>query len=165
MKTSTDTIQSGVLQKVVDEQADLSMDRITRAIMSSSETDLNPIKKAPLNTPTLEYQTCLGYQDGQPVWGDKERIKYVEEQGSIIWSQNWDMPEARTVVWTNWVPTSLEGESPNGLDDNGNGLVDEQGLSFDSVGPKVNIRMTLKRTDPHGRVYKATLNNTVTCRN
>lgn len=165
MKTSSDTFQSGVLQKVIDEQAELSMDRISRAIMSSSENDLNPIKQAPLSTPQLDYQTCLGYQDGLPVYGELERIKYIAEQGSIVWSQKPGDPDERTVVWSNWVPASLDGESPNGIDDNGNGLVDEQGLSFDTVGPKVNIRMTLRRTDPKGHIFKATMNNTVTCRN
>lgn len=165
LRTSNDAFASGVLQKVIGEQAEQTMDRISLAVMASTATDLNPVKASPLNSARLEYKTCLGYQDGQLVMGELERIEYVQQQGTVVWSQNPDASQAHKVVWSSWVPKNLDGEDANGIDDNGNGLVDEPGLSFDSTGPKVNIRLTLRRTDKAGKVYKTTLNNTVTCRN
>lgn len=165
MRTSNDAFASGMLQKVVSEQAEQTMDRIALAVMASSEQDLNPVKQAPLNSPCLEYQSCLGYQDGQLVMGDLERIELIQQNGSVVWSKAPEKPQSQSVVWTNWVPHNLDGEIANGVDDNHNGLVDESGLSFDSTGPKVNIRLTVIRKDANGVAFKTTLNNTVTCRN
>jgi prepilin-type N-terminal cleavage/methylation domain-containing protein len=165
LRTSSNAFETGVFKKVIDDQAELTMDRISLAVMASAEKDLYPVTVAPLNTPRLDYQTCLGFQDGQLVMGDIERIEYVPTNGLIVWSQNPSSPDARSVVWSSWVPNNLEGEMANGLDDNGNGLIDEQGLSFDSSGPKVRILLTLERKDSNNVTYRRTLASTVTCRN
>jgi prepilin-type N-terminal cleavage/methylation domain-containing protein len=165
LRTSSSAFETGVFRKVIDDQAELTMDRISLAVMASAEKDLYPISVAPMNTPRLDYQICLGFQDGQLVMGDTERIEYVPLNGLVVWSQNPNSTDTRSVVWSSWVPNNLDGELVNGLDDNGNGLIDEQGLSFDSSGGKVNIHLTLERKDSKGVIFKRTLVNTVTCRN
>jgi type II secretory pathway pseudopilin PulG len=165
LRTSSNAFEAGVLRKLVDDQAELTMDRISLAVMASSEQQLYPPAAAPFNTPTLDYQTVLGFQDGILVMGDLERIQFVQQSGSVLWMQNPNSTDPRSVVWANWVPTSLDGEILNGIDDNGNGLIDEKGLSFDYTGPKVNIRLTLERKDTNGMIFKRTMANTVTCRN
>ncbi|MBI3819726.1 MAG: hypothetical protein HY286_13605 [Planctomycetes bacterium] len=165
LKTSTSAFKSETMQRVVGDQAEMTMDRISYAVMASSEKELYPVKNAPTNTPTLEYQTCLGYENGQLIMGDVERIEYIMNKGSVVWTQCPDTQKAHAVVWTNWVPHNLDGETNNGIDDNGNGLVDENGLSFDSVGPKVNIHLTVQRASDADGMHKKTVTNTVTCRN
>ncbi len=69
------------------------------------------------------------------------------------------------VVWNGItlceVAPFLEGEIPNGMDDNGNGLIDERGLSFTFDRHSVRIRLTTQaRVDGELRVQ--TVETTVT---
>jgi hypothetical protein len=165
MRTSSSALTTGIMSRVIDEQADLTMQRVSFALMGASAEALNPALTSPNSTQQIEYQTCIGFENGLPVLGDVERIEYLGEANTVVWRQNPGVVNERSVVWSQWVPTSLDGEVPNALDDNGNGLVDEPGLCFDSLGPKVNIRLTLSRKDSQGHLHKRTLVNTVTCRN
>jgi hypothetical protein len=65
----------------------------------------------------------------------------------------------------NWVRELLEGELPNGLDDNGNGLIDESGLSFEIDGDTITIRLTLERFDAEGTLITRTVETAVTLKN
>jgi len=60
----------------------------------------------------------------------------------------------------------LHGETANMADDNGNGLIDEGGLSFALVGNgTVTIRLTLVARDPHGLLVARTVESSVHMRN
>ena len=51
----------------------------------------------------------------------------------------------------------LEGEiGGNNLDDNGNGLVDERGLSFVLEGGRLTVRVTVEKKERDGSVRKET---------
>ena len=54
---------------------------------------------------------------------------------------------------------------PNGVDDNGNGLIDEQGLAFTIFRNTVTIRLSLLRLSADGQPIEKTVETTVTCRN
>jgi hypothetical protein len=141
------------------------MQRISFALMGASADQLAPALASPLSTEKIDFQSCIGFDNGNEVLGDVERIEYIGAANTILWTQNPGVANERSVVWSQWVPNSLDGEQPNYLDDNGNGLVDEPGLCFDSLGPKVNVRLTLSRKDSQGHLHKRTIVNTVTCRN
>lgn len=165
MRTSTSAYQSGASLSDLDAQADRTMDRIAMALMSSSRDSVTPLQESPTWTRDVEYQLNIGVEDGKPVWSDPERIEAVVQQGQVIWRQNPALVNERRVVWTNWVSSYLEGELPNGIDDNGNGLVDESGLAFSFQGRMVTIRLTLDREGPEGRRMTRTLETRVTLRN
>lgn len=165
MRTTSSAMTTSVMAQVVDEQADLTMQRIAFAVMGASAEELDPALAAPLSTHRIDYQVALGFESGVLVMGDLERIEYVPAASSVVWTQKPETEAARSVVWSQWVPPSLDGEVDNGLDDNENGLVDEPGLSFDAVGSRVNIRLTLARKDSQGHLHKRTRVNTITCRN
>ena len=59
----------------------------------------------------------------------------------------------------------LEGELPNGIDDNGNGLIDEPGFSIDFEGRAVNVRLSLERRGATGRNILRTAETRVRLRN
>ena len=82
----------------------------------------------------------------------------------MFWSRNPETNEEVRVVWTSLVSPYLEGEIPNGMDDNGNGLIDEKGLSFVVDRNAVTIRLTLDQL-VDGRMVTKTVQTTVTCRN
>jgi hypothetical protein len=67
-------------------------------------------------------------------------------------------------VWSTAVAALLEGELANGLDDNGNGLIDEPGLAFTVDGNDVTVLLTLEREVRGGRSIARTFTSTVRCR-
>jgi hypothetical protein len=71
------------------------------------------------------------------------------------------------VVWARDVSDLLEGEIENDADDNGNGLVDERGLSFeiDDTGNVLTIRLTCERLDEGRRPLRKTVETAVRLRN
>ena len=73
--------------------------------------------------------------------------------------------KSQTTVLARFVREYLEGEVPNGKDDNGNGLVDEMGLSFDSIGMVWTVRLTLERRDANGNLCTQTVQTAVKMRN
>jgi len=175
-KASSAAYGTGVFSSVLEDQADLTMDRLSLALMSSSAKQLQPIPPVPNSTPTINFQESLGVQEGQIVLGDPEQIEFVPGvdggPGQIVWRENPGAPNERSAVWTSWVPL-LQGneknpdkaELANGVDDNGNGLVDEKGLAFEPQGAKVGIFLTLERTNSQGQKFVKTRQTVVTCRN
>lgn len=167
MKSSTAAYESGASLSDLDAQADRTMDRIALALMSSSKDSVVPLQATPTWTRTIEYQQNIGVEEGKAIWSDPERIECILQDGQVVWKQNPDLSNERRVVWTNWVRDFIEGELANGIDDNGNGLVDESGLAFafGANGKTVTIRLTLERMGPGGRRMTRTLETLVTLRN
>jgi len=165
IRTSTAAYGAGVFQSVLEDQASQTMDRISLAILSSTATSTASVPQAPLSTSSVEYSTVLGYENGHLVSSDPERIEQLVAGGLIQWSKDAGSTNANTVVWASGVPSILEGETPNGVDDNGNGLIDESGLAFEATGSKVTIRLTLQRKDSEQKQHQKTLKSVVTCRN
>jgi prepilin-type N-terminal cleavage/methylation domain-containing protein len=152
-------------EAVLEDQAQIVLDRVGYAIMGCARETLVPDAEPPLYSSDLRYQVHVGVEDGEVVWGDPERIFHVDGEDQVIWSQNPDEPEERRVVWSNLVQDLLEGETINGIDDNGNGLIDESGLTFTMDRDSVTIRISLLREIPGGNTITRTVETTVTCRN
>jgi hypothetical protein len=68
-------------------------------------------------------------------------------------------------VWANGVSEYLHGETRDNTDQNGNGLVDEQGLCFDFDGTSVIVRLTLAARDASGVTLTRTVQERVFFRN
>ena len=149
-----------------EDQARRVMDRIALAIMGSDRDTLFPqIEELHINS--IRYTFSLGLEDGDVVWSAPEEIRFQNgaTTGSVEWAENPGAAEERRVVWSNLVSPLLEGEEINGADDNGNGLIDEDGLSFVLEGNRIVIRMTLRRPEVDGRLVQETVEQVVTCRN
>ena len=159
--------ESGVFGSVLEEGADITMDRIALAVMSTSAGRLDEVLTAPSFVSSIDYEVVTDVVDGVPVVGVPERIEFDLETGKIVWSRNPDQPDQLQVTWSKWGPSLLEGEGadPNNEDDNGNGVVDEQGLSFNRDVNQITIRLTVSRTDSKGVVYTRTRSRRITCRN
>ena len=164
MDSSTKAYRAGASRIEVEDQARRTLDRIALAVMGASREGLAPGQETPLDTDSLTYQLNLGYQDGEVVWSDPERIRR-DEQAQVTWSKNPGIPGEQRVVWTKWVRDFTAGEVFNGIDDNGNGLIDEKGLSFTIQDDLVTIRLTLEKADPDGNAVTVPLETQVDVRN
>lgn len=154
-------------QMVLEDHARLVLDRIAYALMGADRAALDPQNTVfPLHTSGLTYRVSLGIEGGEVVWSDPELISFEDdaEANRVVWLENPDEAGERRVVWSRLVRDLLEGEDVNGADDNGNGLVDEEGLSFVIEGNRITVRLSLGRQG-EGGLQMRTVETTVTCRN
>jgi len=150
---------------VLDDQAMELIDRISFAIIGSARERLEPTQFAPWTSERIKYEVSLGVEDGEVVWSDPEVIGLEQETGQIYWNQNEGEVNERRIIWANTVSQMLEDELLNGVDDNGNDLADELGLSFVLDGDSVTIRLSLEKERSKGNKVQVTKETTVTCRN
>lgn len=164
-KASGDAYESGVFRSVLDDSADSTMDRIAIAVMSTSIDRLDEVPIAPFFQNTIDYEVVMDVVDGEPVYGTAEQIEFVSNEGQIVWKRDPGAAGEMEVSWSRDVSAMLEGEEPNGEDDNGNGVADEEGLAFDRDANQITIRLTLSRSDSNHVEYTRTRIRRVTCRN
>jgi prepilin-type N-terminal cleavage/methylation domain-containing protein len=163
--SSNDAYERESAKANLEDQLTQTLDRIVLALMSASEDSLAPGAQSPAFHTSLEFRQSLGVQDGALIQGEPERIELVVEDGRVVWRERPDELDERSVIWTRWVRGFLEGEVPNGLDDNGNGLVDESGLAFVIEGSEVEVLLTLERVGSDGRSSTHSRTAIVHCRN
>jgi hypothetical protein len=87
------------------------------------------------------------------------------DEGEIVISRNFGSAGQQDTVIATSVPRLLLGELPNGADDNGNGLQDEAGLSFELLADgSVRVRLTVQARK-QGTTFSSTVEATVLPRN
>lgn len=165
INTTTKSTESDIEQTRIDAQSRHVLRQIGFAIMGSHPASLDPKMPAPLNQSSIKYQVNLGISDGEVVWTDPEMVSLDEENGKVIWSEDPSIADGRRLVWTTLAAPYLEGEIPNGLDDNGNGLIDEKGLAISVQGEAISLKLTLEHHASDGRVLTSTVETVVSCRN
>ncbi len=148
----------------LEDQARRVLDQIAYAIMSADRDALFPDPQSPAYTTEVDYEFSLGVdENGDVIWSDPEHIGL--DGSKVVWKQNPDMPAERKVAWCNVVRPFLQGEIDNSLDDNDNGLTDEQGLSFTLFKDAVTIRLCLERPNKDGTATTEAVETVVTIRN
>ena len=165
MKSASSGIDAETQKAFIEEQARRVLRQVGFAIMGSNRESLIPSSAAPSSTDDLTYRVNLGIQDGEVVWSDLNKVAMDPEALRVFHATNPDDVDEQRVYWTNLVAPYLEGEIPNGMDDNNNGLIDETGLSFAINGNAVTIYLTLQRLMDDGTVITDTVDTVVTCRN
>lgn len=162
---SADAYSARTVDYDAEVQAQRTLDRISMALIGASSDTIEVPVESPLYADWLRFDINVGFEDGEPVFGDTQEIRLEAPAQEVVWLERPEEPEERRVVWSRWVSQWLEGELPNGVDDNQNGVVDEKGLAFDLEGDMVIIRLTIERPGPDGSVIRKTLRSQVTCRN
>jgi prepilin-type N-terminal cleavage/methylation domain-containing protein len=156
-----------------DVQAQRALDRIAMAVIGSREDSIYDASESPGFQAAINYEEFLGMGDPDgdgstgEVFSPPMRIALTSDSGGeVSWFENPDTENQKRVVWVKDIPQFARGEIPgNGLDDNGNGLIDETGLAFVKQGKAVQILLSLRRPDGKGGFLERELQTTVTCRN
>jgi len=164
MDSASDTSADQVASLALEDQARTVLDKIAYAVMSADREQLMPDPESPEYSTSLTFTISLGVEDGEVVLSDPEQIAY--EGNQVLWKQNPGLPEERRVAWCNTVRAVMwEEVAGNLLDDNGNGLSDEPGLSFTLYRDAVTIRLCLERVKKDGTAITQEVNTVVTLRN
>jgi prepilin-type N-terminal cleavage/methylation domain-containing protein len=158
---ATDTAGVGTSVAVLESQASRALDRIATELTGAGLSTVEP--EGVQGEPTVIFRKSRGAEGGEIEWGPRQSFELRD--GGIVWIRDVDAESPRAVVLTGGVRALAEGESANGADDNGNGLVDEPGLSFELSGRTLTIRLTLERADRVGGVLTRTMTTSVKLRN
>jgi hypothetical protein len=172
-----------------------AVNRIVDAVATASKSTFAAPPLAPFGSSTLDFRTPTGISAGVVSWGSKDRICFQmapehgqaggygvtgrtsgygtssghvaapENGGEIVLIRDVDGLSPVTTVLATHVAEYLEGEQENGVDDNGNGLIDERGLSFVLAGDQLTIRMSVADVDPDGQPVWVTTETQVRLRN
>ncbi|MEO0649458.1 MAG: hypothetical protein AAFZ65_02120 [Planctomycetota bacterium] len=149
----------------VEDQARVVIDRICDSLKSSDRLSLAPVL-TPQGSSRIDFRYSLGWEDGATVWSPDHRIELdPNSPADLYWRRDPESNEELSVVWSRTVQDLLEGEEDNGVDDNGNGLVDESGLSIVVTGNLLTIRLSLGTVVSGGEEIESTIERTLTVRN
>jgi prepilin-type N-terminal cleavage/methylation domain-containing protein len=158
------------------------LDRIEDRLRSSSRAAITPALAAPFSSQRIDFQRSIGYAGGVVTWSPTERIGFqyrpgeidngkdddgdgLIDDGRIVWTQNFGLPNESSTDLADGVSEYLQGEVQNNLDDNGNGLVDECGLCFAVDATSVVVRLTLQDRSDNGVLLTKTAEKRVFFRN
>lgn len=146
-----------------------TLDRVVLALMSAQAEGIDPLNEAPLNDRQITYVISRGVdQNGDVVWSDPESVGLVDGTDEVVWQRNPGAPDELRVVWGRYVAQAALGESIGNLaDDNGDGLIDEYGLSFhlDDGGASAVIQLSLARETEAGNMLRTSARQRVAFRN
>ncbi|MAG57236.1 MAG: hypothetical protein CMJ83_13165 [Planctomycetes bacterium] len=182
--TSSDTYQTGMTIANLEGRGRRALDQIAGDLVASGATTFSPTPDLPFGSTTLTFQKSRGFDTGSDsiLWGPTLSFDLIDEPSDpndgldndddglvderrLVRRLNSGLSTEVTVVLLTDVAPYLEGETPNGGDDNQNGLIDEEGLCFSLVGDQLTIQITLGGRDAHGRVLLRTVSTTVVVRN
>lgn len=129
-----------------------TMNRVLDALRYADWSSLAPLPSPPFSSPWMEFQVVESDIDGVPVYSDPCRLEFDAASGVLSWVQSAGLPSEHSVSWTQRVSQLQVGETLDGTDENGNGLIDEGGLCFSFEDSTLVVRMTLSTTTPGGDV-------------
>jgi hypothetical protein len=142
------------------------LNRLVIEMMEADQEVTIPQNKAPNFSSSIDYQTSLGVEDGVEVLSDLARIWLDSDAAEVLRTSNPGGAKEKHIVWARNVSEFLKEElGANAEDDNGNGLVDEHGLSFNIEKNSVLIRLTLKKDSRSGKELVASAETRAAFRN
>lgn len=160
------TFAVGTIEGDVENAARKGLDEVAQLVLDSGSSTMQELPAlTTTGSPVITFRKNLGYKNGAIVFGNLVQIK--AENKKLIVRRDLTLATEWTQVVVDGVSDLLEGETLNGADDNGNGLIDESGLYFKLAGSQLTIYLTMEKTDgrPNGRTWKATCSTTVQLRN
>ena len=172
------TTVSGQLERKVERIAR----RIGRTVMLAGASTLLPSPQAPLGSSQVSFQCSQGWANDAMVWGPVISVGLEDDindpsdgmdndgdgcidEATVVWRRDVGGPNEVSEIWVDNVRRFMDGEIQNNQDDNGDGLVDEAGLSFVLQGSTLVIRLFLERRGVEGRVVTRVARHAVRLRN
>lgn len=168
-KSGAAAARSGALRSSLENELELTLDRITFALMAAQDTEIEGPAPAPLPSTFVRFASVIGRDGaGNVVMSPTEEIAWAEhieagsggqggngafmDGGRVTWTEDADAVASRRITWSNSVPIIYMDEvGGNAEDDNGNDLLDESGLAFARDGAQVQVFLTVERLDERGR--------------
>lgn len=180
--TGKATYDQGMSIATLEAQARRTLDRIASEFAGAQRSSLNPNPVPAFGSSTLDFRVCTGFAGGAQQWTTTNSIRLradpadpndgldnnsngLVDECQIVLIRDVLGADPQTTVLSGHVREFLQGESVAGVDQNGNGLLGERGLSFSIVGDTLTIRLTLEALDEERRVITRSVETAVHVRN
>lgn len=176
---ASDAFDEGSVEHALSTGTHRALERIARAIEFSDASLL--ASATAVGNDAVTFQTPADFEGGVVQWQPTDILTELEgeeldddldndgdglvDERRIVLVTDTGTPAEKRVVLTGGVAELFEGELMNGVDDNGNVLVDETGLTFSSQGDVVFVRLTCQRRDEGGRLLTKTAETAVRLHN
>jgi hypothetical protein len=177
-----DAYETGAAIGAAEVKARRVLDRVASELAAAEADSLDPQPAGPLGSSSIAFRRATGIAGGAASWSNTMRIEFaydpgelddgadndgddLVDEGRLVLTEDDGLPSERSVVLTSFVREYLEGEAPNGNDDNGNGLLDERGVSFELVGETLMIQLSLERFDSDNNLLTRTVGTGIRLRN
>ena len=170
MLTVQETYATSKTVASLEVRARQAVDRIADELQDAGVSELvPPAPIAPFGTTELQYKKNTGYDlvTEEITWSDPFVIRLDTSGDPVVIFEELNAlggVEDSGVI-ARGVRAYAEGETANGVDDNGNGLIDEEGLSFELNGNTIQIRLSLEGRDEKDRLYSTSAETAVRLRN
>jgi hypothetical protein len=152
LSSSRALFESGSRAMSLEQDSGRALRKVVDALRGADAASLPLVPIAPLSASRIDFQTNEGYDGSGLAWSEPRRIELDVASGRLRWLQNPGEPSEQESGMAFGIPSLLEGETLNGLDDNGNGLIDEAGFCVTREGSLLVLRLTLQREPSGGQV-------------
>jgi len=160
-----DTWRSTVSGTEAELSAGLAVDRIVSRLTDAGLTTIADDLSAPAGGSSVTFQARNGFASGAITWGPETTIAWVSDpgdprddvdndgdglvdEGQIMMTDS----DHGSVVLIRNVTEYLERETDDNSDENGNGLIDEQGFSLELDDDLLHIRLTIAKRGANGEM-------------
>ncbi len=154
--------------------------RIVFELLSAGGSELLPNPSGDFGTSDLQFRKPIGLTGTTPDWGPTMRLAFERapgeldddldndgngliDDGLLVFTRDVGGNEFRVILCRN-VAEMLEGEIPNGADDNANDVRDEAGFNVHRVGDVLFVRLSVQEPMETGTIVR-TLETSVRLRN
>ena len=175
---ASDAFDEGSAEHALSTTAHRGLERITQAIEFADGGILANLGDPAFEVADVTFSVPREWNGTNVVWSGPIRIFAEREPGElddgldndgdelidelqVVQVENEGQPDERRLVLASGVAELFEGETANNLDDNGNVLIDEGGLSFSATGSMVTVRLSCQRRDEAGRLLSKTAETAV----
>ncbi len=155
--------------------------RLARELEAAGSGTLMPAPGLVGNS-NFTFQVVDGFAAGAPQWSPSSRLAFVldasetengldddgdslVDEGNLVLTRDHLGANPKPIVLCKNVAAYLEGELPNGGDDNGNGLSDERGFTVVQNGGLLTLFLTVEEPMPEQAPLRSTLKTTIFLRN
>lgn len=181
--TGRNAYEQAVTMNDLDSRGARALGRTAEELTTISGTQMNPMPNGNAGTEVLDFVQAVGFAAGAPIWGPNMRIGAEYESGEVDDGADNDgdgLVDERMVVLTRDVASLSpkrvvlvrgvrewgDGEiANNNIDDNANGVTDEQGFNMHLVGDVISLRLWLEAVDADNQIVVREVQNTVRLRN
>ena len=142
-----------------------AMHDILNGLRWADTGSLSVIPAPPFFASEVQFVQSMGFEETESTWGPPLEIRFDPVLGEVIWTRHPNLPPERQLDRIGFVAPFHDGEIANGLDDNGNGLVDEPGFCLSREGDVLTLNLTLQGEDAAGIMLTRSFTTRLHCRN
>lgn len=179
--TTASSTRTTVAQSRVTQQAHRILDKLSKELLGAGAHTISP-SPLPDGASTMTFRKAIGWNAGMITWSEDRRLQLIDspddpvdgvdndddgviDDQQLILTVDVGTPDETSVVLADPINRLVFSEDSNGVDDNGNGLVDEPGVCFQLQGEVLTIRITLSLSDDSGAQYSQSVECSVHLRN